>query len=198
MNLLLVGGFLGSGKTSFILQLAHHMVEELGIPNIAILENEIGELSVDDKLLRGAGYEVRGLFSGCVCCTLAGELPATVLQIERDLHPAWLIMEASGLAFPGSIRETLESALQLPCRICALADAQRWTRLHRAVQELLEGQLESADIILVNKADTVDAETLEAVKTSARAINGAAPVFAISAAAPLPSDLLDTVLEKED
>ena len=45
MKILLVGGFLGSGKTSFILKLAHHMIEDLGIANIVILENEIGEIS---------------------------------------------------------------------------------------------------------------------------------------------------------
>ena len=42
MKILLVGGFLGSGKTSFILKLAHHMIDDLGISNIVIIENEIG------------------------------------------------------------------------------------------------------------------------------------------------------------
>ena len=103
MKILLVGGFLGSGKTSFILKLAHHMIEDLGIANIVILENEIGEISVDDKVLKGSGYQVKGLFAGCVCCTLAGELPSTVRQIERDIHPDWIIMEATGVAFPYSL-----------------------------------------------------------------------------------------------
>ena len=62
MKILLVGGFLGSGKTSFILKLAHHMIDDLGISNIVILENEIGEISVDDKVLKGSGYQVKGLF----------------------------------------------------------------------------------------------------------------------------------------
>ena len=100
MKILLIGGFLGSGKTSFILKLAHHMIEDLGIANIVILENEIGEISVDDKVLGAAGYEVRGLFAGCVCCTLAGELPSSIRQIERELNPDWLIMEATGVDLP--------------------------------------------------------------------------------------------------
>ena len=58
MKILLVGGFLGSGKTSFILQLAHYMVEKMGIANIAVLENEIGELSIDDKLIKGCQSRV--------------------------------------------------------------------------------------------------------------------------------------------
>ena len=72
MKILLVGGFLGSGKTSFILKLAHHMIEDLGIANIVILENEIGAISVDDQVLKVSGYQVKGLFAGCVCFTLAG------------------------------------------------------------------------------------------------------------------------------
>ena len=67
MNFLVVGGFLGSGKTSFILRLAHHMIDDLGIEKIVILENEIGEIGVDDQVLRGAGYEVKGMFSVLSC-----------------------------------------------------------------------------------------------------------------------------------
>ena len=195
MKILLVGGFLGSGKTSFILQLAHHIVEDLGVNKLAILENEIGEMSVDDKLLRGAGYEVRGLFSGCVCCTLAGTLPETLLKIQRELQPEWLIMEASGLAFPGSIRETIE-LLGLDCRVCCLADAPRWKRISVAMPDLVEGQLEAADLILVNKSDLVDAQALSAVVEAIKALRPDVPVAAISAAQPLPEGLFGQVLRE--
>ena len=133
MKILLVGGFLGSGKTSFILKLAHHMIEDLGIANIVILENEIGEISVDDKVLKGSGYQVKGLFAGCVCCTLAGELPSAVRQIEREINPDWIIMEATGVAFPYNIKENVENALGISCKIVCLTDAQRWKRLFRAI-----------------------------------------------------------------
>ena len=103
MNFLVVGGFLGSGKTSFILRLAHDMIDDLGIEKIVILENEIGEIGVDDQVLRGAGYEVKGMCSGCVCCTMAGELPMNVRTIQRDLNPDWIIMEATGVAFTADI-----------------------------------------------------------------------------------------------
>ena len=63
MKFLIVGGFLGSGKTSFILNLAKYMVNVRGIQKVAILENEIGEVGVDDKVLRGSGYRVKGMFS---------------------------------------------------------------------------------------------------------------------------------------
>ena len=87
MKFLIVGGFLGSGKTSFILNLAKYMVNVRGIQKVAILENEIGEVGVDDKVLRGSGYQVKGMFSGCVCCTMAGELPINVRMIQHDYDP---------------------------------------------------------------------------------------------------------------
>ena len=111
MNFLVVGGFLGSGKTSFILRLAHHMIDDLGINKIVILENEIGEIGIDDQVLRGSGYEVKGMFSGCVCCTMAGELPTNVKTIEKDLNPDWIIMEATGMAFPQNVKENLADTL---------------------------------------------------------------------------------------
>ena len=53
VKFLIVGGFLGSGKTSFILALARYLVQTRGITKVAILENEIGEVGVDDRVLRG-------------------------------------------------------------------------------------------------------------------------------------------------
>lgn len=197
MKILLVGGFLGSGKTSFILKLAHHLIEDRGIGNIVILENEIGEISVDDKVLKGAGYQVKGLFSGCVCCTLAGELPSTVRQIERDINPDWMIMEATGVAFPYSIKENLQGVLGMDCRIICLADAQRWKRLYRAMANLFEFQLKDADVVLVNKADLVDEAALAEVMEAVKAINGEAEVVSSCANESIPVELVDRIMSEE-
>ena len=90
MNFLIVGGFLGSGKTSLLLQLIPYMREQLGIEKTVILENEIGKVGIDDRVLAGAGCSVQGMFAGCVCCTMAGELSLTVRAIERDIAPEWI------------------------------------------------------------------------------------------------------------
>lgn len=197
MKILLVGGFLGSGKTSFILKLAHHMIEDLGVANIVIIENEIGEIGVDDKVLQGAGLQVQGLFAGCVCCTLAGELPSTVRQIEREINPDWIIMEATGVAFPYSIKENLQGNLGIECHICCLADAQRWKRLYAAMANLFSYQLQDADVILVNKADLVDEATLKDVMEAVRAINGDAKVASACANEAIPVGLFDELMAKE-
>lgn len=194
MKILLVGGFLGSGKTSFILQLAHYMVEEMNIPNIAILENEIGEVSIDNQVLGGAGFEVRTLFSGCVCCSMAGELPIAIEKIQKEIDPEWLIMEATGLAFPSSIQANLELAFGIRARICCLADAKRWDRILRAMEQLVNDQVKGADIILVNKVDLVDEETVEKVIDSVKRINPDANAAAMSAGEKIPEGIFEKVL----
>ena len=67
---------------------------------MAIIENEIGEAGVDDKLLSDGGFQVRPLFGGCVCCQITGDLVTAVEEIRKDLDPDWLIVEMTGLAVP--------------------------------------------------------------------------------------------------
>lgn len=77
MNVLLFGGFVGSGKTSLILSLAKYILATKvgetategisdGKPSLVIIENEVGETSIDDKILKAQGLRVRELFSGCI------------------------------------------------------------------------------------------------------------------------------------
>ena len=197
MKILLVGGFLGSGKTSFILKLAHHMIEDLGIANIVILENEIGEISVDDKVLKGSGYQVKGLFAGCVCCTLAGELPSTIRQIERDIPPDWIIMEATGVAFPYNIKENVENALGIKCKIVCLTDAQRWKRLFAAMDHLFRYQLMEADVVLVNKVDLADQAAIDKCMADVRGLNDTAVIVPTCANESIPTELIDRIMSEE-
>ena len=197
MKFRIVGGFLGSGKTSFILDLAQYMVRVRGVPKIAILENEIGEIGVDDKVLRGSGYRVKGMFSGCVCCTMAGELPINVRMLQQDYDPDWIIMEATGVAFPGSIRENLQKTLGLCGQIVCLADAQRWDRLVKPLAHLLSLQLKDADLILLNKADLTSLEALTTAAESIRAFNRTASIVPVSAKEGIDPAVFDQITDWE-
>lgn len=198
MRFLIVGGFLGSGKTSFIIHLARHLVNVRGVEKVVILENEVGEVSVDDKILQGSGYQVRGMFAGCVCCTMAGELPVNVNRIRKDLDPDWIIMEATGMAFPGSIRENLERFLETPPQVACLVDAKRWRRLLGPMEHLLPFQLQGAHKILINKADLVAEEELEWIKGSIIGFNDQAQLEVFSAIETISSDILDRIVDWQD
>lgn len=195
MNFLIIGGFLGAGKTSLLLQLTAYMQEKLGIEKTVILENEIGQVGIDDRVLAGAGYQVRGMFAGCVCCTMAGELPLTVKAIEQDMAPDWIIMETTGMAFPQNVKENLSDTLGIDARICCLTDAKRWPRLLKPMEHLLPLQLKEADVVLINKIDLVDEEAMDAVRESVTGF--CAPeteIFPVSINSGIDIDILDRIL----
>ena len=198
MKLLIIGGFLGAGKTSFILQLAEHMLKGEDTEKVVILENEIGEVSVDDKILQGAGYSVKTMFSGCICCTISGSLPTNINAIEKDINPDWIIIEATGVAYPESIKQNLKEALGIDSKICCIVDAGRWQRLLKPMENLLSDQLSDASIILINKVDSVDSTALEAIIESVRGYNNHASIIAVSAKNGIAPAVFDVVMGREE
>ena len=199
MNFLIIGGFLGSGKTSLLLQLISYMREQLGIEKTVILENEIGRAGIDDRVLSGAGYTVQGMFAGCVCCTMAGELSLTVQAIERDIAPEWIIMEATGMAFPQNVKENLREALGIDARICCLVDAKRWPRLLKPMEHLLPLQLQEADVVLINKIDLIDEDMLRSVRESVTGFcEPEAEIFPVSMNSGIDIQILDRILGRDE
>ncbi|MBO6010916.1 MAG: hypothetical protein J6P71_03850 [Oscillospiraceae bacterium] len=88
MKVLLLGGFLGSGKTSVLLRLAQYLVSRgEGGSKVMIIENEIGEVGVDDKLLKSQGLQVRELFAGCACCSGGADLINDIAYIGTTSPP---------------------------------------------------------------------------------------------------------------
>jgi len=200
MKVIILGGFLGSGKTSVLLQLARYIVEDTpeNSTRVVILENEIGEVSVDDSLLKKTGYEVTNMFAGCVCCTMSGELILNLRKIRENFNPELVIMEATGVAFPDNIRKTINQSLpDLEVGVTCIIDARRWLRLLKPMEMLLEGQLEAADVILINKIDLIDSLTLTTVETSIKTFNNLAALFKISAARDIDPIIFEVILNPE-
>ena len=186
MKVLILGGFLGSGKTSLLLQLAYYITGHALNDKkyqVVILENEVGEEGIDDKLLRGNGYQVENLFSGCACCTLSGELLSTVSKIEKELQPDYLI------------QKNLADSMALSSRICIVADASRWERLLVPLHELITGQLINADTVLINKMDLVTPDTLKAVERQIQDMGRVPKIFRTSANQPVSHCIWDFILE---
>lgn len=195
MKLLVLGGFLGSGKTTVLIDLARHIIEDSDKRTpVAIIENEVGEVGVDDKILRADGYNVREMFSGCACCTLQAELPVAVKSIEEDLDPEWGILEPTGLAIPASIKKTIEDYLGIEVHVSAVVDAKRWRRMRKPLEQLLVSQTEIAEVILVNKVDLVDQDEVEYVIGDLRALNPDAEIVPVCARDGVAPEVLDKIL----
>ncbi|MCL5952374.1 MAG: cobalamin biosynthesis protein CobW, partial [Chloroflexi bacterium] len=80
MHLLLFAGFLGSGKTSLIIPLAKAVVKSER--RAAIVVNEIGEIGIDNQLMRQLDLNVWELVAGCICCTLSADLVTTLQKLD--------------------------------------------------------------------------------------------------------------------
>jgi Putative GTPases (G3E family) len=186
VRILLFGGFLGSGKTSTILQTARQITTDRR-ETVAIIENEIGDAGVDDQLLKGSGLEVRPLFGGCVCCQITGDLVAAVEEIATTLGPDWLIVEMTGLAVPGVVGKLIQKydASHSPCRIVTLIDGGRWHELKEMVEPLLISQIEGSDLVLINKVDLAGPQ-MDGIITEIRRIAGDIPVLTAGTTDKLP------------
>ena len=191
-DVLILSGFLGSGKTTLLMQLVAHARAQYGDNYlIAIIENEIGSASVDSSIIQDAGYSVTEMLAGCVCCTLAGELIPALRKLEAELEPNLVILEATGVALPTPMRDTLVKYGGYPVRIVTLVDASRWERIRIPLHRLLEGQVGPADVICLNKIDLVSDEQVDVAEQEVREMNATPPIIRISAAQPIAADDLD-------
>ncbi|MDF3000629.1 MAG: cobalamin synthesis protein [Bacillota bacterium] len=208
MNIIIFGGFLGAGKTSLILSLASFLIQKnlkevhqndqqevqspyLQSPYLVIIENEIGETGIDHKILRSGGYEVRELFAGCVCCTLAADLTVMLNEIADTLKPQWVIIECTGLAYPGNIADTLNryGKHSDPIRIVTVVDAERWEELAEVAPILVEKQVQEADVVLINKIDLADDEVISLVEDRIHSINASAKKIRLSGSGMIPGSV---------
>lgn len=158
--LTILTGFLGAGKTTLLNRI---LAAEHGL-RIAVLVNDFGPINIDAQLIIGVEDAAISLANGCICCSIREDLVTTVLEVlQRPERPAYLIIEASGIADPWAIASTfvlseLRTHTQLDSIITVVDTEQvRQQALAEHTSELIHNQITAADIILLNKIDLVDA-----------------------------------------
>ncbi len=195
MHLLLIAGFLGSGKTTLIIQLAK--AARAAGRRVAIIVNEIGEIGIDDQLMRQLALDVWELVSGCICCTLTGDLITTLQMLDREFAPDLVILEPSGVAEPGNILKMLPYYQGRPlASICSLTliDPLRLPMLYEVLTPLITAQIQHADLLLVTKADIATADEIALASQIASELNPAAALFCASVKDPLDPRLTAELL----
>lgn len=201
MKVIILSGFLGTGKTSVLLQVANHLTKtKPKVENrLVIIENEIGDIGIDDRTIaESAGYSIRNLFSGCICCTLTGELLSSLMQLRDEIDPHYVIVEPSGVADAAVLARKINGYLECLVRVVGIADAARWKLVVEVMEQLLANQISAADIVLLNKADLVDEETLADVEKSIRAYNDHAPIVRVIASEDIDTVVLDAAIGDEE
>ncbi len=171
-------GFLGSGKTTLL----NRILTENHGKRIAVIENEFGEIGVDNDLVIGAEEEIFEMNNGCICCTVRGDLIRILgnLMKRRDKFD-YIMVETTGLADPGPVAQTffmdteMQEKLQLDS-VTTLVDAKHiWQHIDDS-DEARE-QIAFADVILLNKIDLVTEEELDQLEARIRSMNSAAKVY---------------------
>ncbi len=181
MRLLIITGFLGSGKTTVLLHIARNLVSHS--QEVIVIENEIGEIGIDGQYLNLHGLEVQELFGGCVCCTLSVGLIETLEKICSSRKPDWIILEATGAARPIDITGNLHR-LQAEIdsiQVATVVDAGRYEMLIDVMRPLLTTQIESADVVIINKTDRVDTEKSDQIAEDIKRMNSNSPTIKMSA-----------------
>jgi G3E family GTPase len=160
-----IGGFLGSGKTTTILGLLERRAPEEG--RTVLLVNEFGQVGVDGAVLESKGDAVRELASGCICCTLRTDFVAQLEEIARVFAPARVIIEPSGVASLKDVLQALQSESLAPLvsrvRSVLVMDADDHDWFVQLAEDFVGAQIGLAQLILVNKADLSSAELVESV-----------------------------------
>jgi len=168
----IVFGFLGSGKTTFILKI----LEKWGSnEKIVVIVNEFGDVGIDGDLLTGWGGDVVEMPSGCICCTLQADFRMQMLDISRTIHPDRVIVEPTGVATIAQVRSIVEAELfQDVVEVInnvLIADATGFMDLYKANRHFVESQVRNAQLALLNKCDRVDKRKAMVTKGAISAIN---------------------------
>jgi G3E family GTPase len=184
-------GFLGSGKTTLL----NRILSENHGKRIAVIENEFGEIGIDQALVINADEEVFEMNNGCICCTVRGDLIRILgnLMKRRDKFDH-ILVETTGMADPGPVAQTffvdddLKDLFSLD-GIVTLVDAKH-VHLHLEDSNECKEQIAFADVLVLNKTDLVSERELEQLERRVTSMNSMAKVLrAQNANVPIPAVL---------
>jgi G3E family GTPase len=186
LPLTVLTGFLGAGKTTLL----NRLLKDPALSQTAVIINEFGEIGLDHLLVEHIEDGVMLLSSGCLCCTLRGDLVDTLEKLLRGLDNGRMsfnrvIVETTGLADPAPVLHTAMVHPYLVMRfrldgVVTVVDAVNGAATLDAHAEAVK-QVAVADRIVLTKTDLIDTperrEALAALRTRLRALNPAAPVI---------------------
>lgn len=170
-------GFLGSGKTTLL----NHILTAQHGRRIAVIENEFGEIGIDNELVIQADEEIFEMNNGCICCTVRGDLIRILGQLmkRRDRFD-YILVETTGMADPGPVAQTffVDDEVKESFRldgIVTIVDAKHvWQHLDDSDE--CRSQIAFADIILLNKIDLVPDADLPLLEGRIHQMNAAARI----------------------
>ena len=193
-------GFLGSGKTTLLNHILSSMDHKM---KFAVIENEFGDVGIDENILVESSEEtIIEVMNGCICCTVRGDLTEALDNMyDRIKDFDGVLIETTGLADPAPVAQTFFVDDKVVERykldgIITVVDAKHIIQhLDDEKPEDVENesveQLAFADRIMLNKIDLVDEEDLQVVEARIKSINNHAPIFRTENSLIEPKELIN-------
>ena len=172
INVYIVSGFLGSGKTTFIQKL----LKEKKFERVMLLENEFGEVGVDGAFF-DRSLSIREINNGCICCSLQGDFEKALEEIE-EMEISDLIIEPSGVGKLSEIINVIKADpdFRIVSHIC-IVDVKTCRKYHLNFKEYFDDQVIAANAIILSHTDVADEETIDKAEAIVRELNKDAAII---------------------
>ena len=157
MKILIISGFLGAGKTTFIKEMSRKIQRDF-----VVMENEYGETNMDSAFLKGQeNLNIWELTEGCICCSTKSDFASSILTIANTLDPEYLIVEPTGV---GVLSNVIRNIQQIEyeritlLRPITIVDADCFHRCMNDYPDIYIDQLRSAGTIVISKRSFISRE----------------------------------------
>ena len=195
MKILVVSGFLGAGKTTFIQELVRRTGRDF-----AIYENEYGQADIDARRLRqDSDLKVWESTENCICCSGKQDFATSVLTISNTIDPEYLIVEPTGVAKLQSILDNVNQVAWERISLLApvtVVDAVSWQNQRTDFPEIFDNQLSAAASVVISKLAPGSEDASEPIKQLAAEMNPQAEVIAESSYADIPDEWWNALLTR--
>jgi G3E family GTPase len=194
MKVIIVSGFLGSGKTTFILQAIEHLYRKN--LKFALIINEIGDIGIDNAHFKQVGCNVWEILGGCICCTSASGFRRAIEEIRHAFKIDYMLIEPSGIADPDQIGAVVSERLTVTddLKVIALLDSERIDVILEAVYPLTLSTIHLAHAVLISKTDRATPEEIEKAADFAEKNNTRAEITTADLSIPLKKNILEALL----
>ena len=195
MKILVVSGFLGAGKTTFIQELVRRTGRDF-----AIYENEYGQADIDARRLRqDSDLKVWESTENCICCSGKQDFATSVLTISNTIDPEYLIVEPTGVAKLQSILDNVNQVAWERISLLApvtVVDAVSWQNQRTDFPEIFDNQLSAAASVVISKLAPGSEDAAEPIKQLAADMNPQAEIIAESSYADIPDEWWNSLLTR--
>lgn len=169
MKILIVSGFLGAGKTTFIKEMANKTKKDF-----VVMENEYGETGIDKQILENDEINIWELTEGCICCSMKSDFASSILTIANTLDPEYLIVEPTGV---GVLSNVIQNIRQIEYERISLLepitilDYNCFDSYMIKYHDIYVDQIKEAKTIIISKGDILQFDDIKTMTDKIKIIN---------------------------